>query len=59
MESSPEVSLTVATESEGALLANLLELYIHDLSEVFPGVELGANGRFGYRRRFASSGYAP
>ena len=50
MEPSPEVSLTVATESEAALLANLLELYIHDLSEVFPGIELGADGRFGYRR---------
>jgi predicted acetyltransferase len=50
MEPSPEVSLTVATESEGALLANLLELYIHDLSQVFPGIELGADGRFGYRR---------
>lgn len=32
------------------LLANLLELYIHDLSDVFPDVELGADGRFGYPR---------
>jgi predicted acetyltransferase len=30
------------------LLANLLELYVHDLSEVFPLIELGADGRFGY-----------
>lgn len=32
------------------LLANLLELYIHDMSEVFPHLELGPDGRFGYRR---------
>ena len=50
MNPSPEVSLTVATESDAALLANLLELYIHDLSEVFPGISLGPDGRFGYRR---------
>jgi predicted acetyltransferase len=31
------------------LLRNLLELYIHDLSEIFP-VELGLDGRFGYER---------
>lgn len=29
------------------LLENLLELYIHDLSEIF-AVELGPDGRFGY-----------
>jgi predicted acetyltransferase len=29
------------------LLGNLLELYVHDLSEIFP-VELGPDGRFGY-----------
>ena len=31
------------------LLSNLLELYIHDLSEIFP-LEVGADGRFGYSR---------
>jgi len=45
-----EVSLDVANESHAGVLGNLLELYIHDLSEVFPGVEVGADGRFGYRR---------
>ncbi|HWZ91079.1 MAG TPA: GNAT family N-acetyltransferase [Polyangiaceae bacterium] len=50
MNASPDVSLTVAAESDSALLANLLELYIHDLSEVFPAISLGADGRFGYRR---------
>jgi predicted acetyltransferase len=29
------------------MLANLLELYVHDLSAVF-GIEVGADGRFGY-----------
>jgi predicted acetyltransferase len=36
--------------ADARVLANLLELYIHDLSEVFPDVELGADGRFGYSR---------
>jgi predicted acetyltransferase len=56
-------SLDVATRSDSTLLANLLELYIHDLSAAFPNVELGPDGRYGYqqlplywsepRRRFA------
>jgi predicted acetyltransferase len=44
------VSLDRATEADSVLLANLLELYIHDMSEVFPYVTLGPDGRFGYRR---------
>jgi len=43
------VSLDFASESERPLLANLLELYIHDLSETFP-LAVGADGRFGYPR---------
>jgi predicted acetyltransferase len=43
-----EVVLDVAALRDAALLANLLELYIHDLSEAFPDIELGADGRFGY-----------
>ncbi len=31
------------------MLRNLLELYVHDLSEIFP-VELGPDGRFGYEK---------
>ena len=31
------------------VLQNLIELYIHDLSGAFPGLELGVDGRFGYR----------
>jgi predicted acetyltransferase len=34
--------------SDAPLLSNLLELYAHDLSAVFPHVELGPDGRFGY-----------
>lgn len=45
-----ELVLDVATVRDAALLSNLLELYIHDMSEMFPGVELGADGRFGYER---------
>lgn len=32
------------------LLANLLELYLHDLSEAFPAIEIDANGRVGYEK---------
>lgn len=43
-----DVSLDLATATDTVLLSNLLELYIHDLSAIFPSVELGADGRFGY-----------
>lgn len=42
-----EVVLDLATLRDAALLANLLELYLHDLSEAFP-IEVGVDGRFGY-----------
>lgn len=45
---SPVVSLEPATRSDAALLENLIELYIHDLSAAFPNVQLGPDGRFGY-----------
>ena len=44
-----EVILDVATPHDAGVLSNLLELYIHDLSEIFP-VESGADGRFGYEK---------
>jgi predicted acetyltransferase len=50
MAHTQEVLLDAATEADAALLSNLLELYIHDLSTAFPDIELGADGRFGYRR---------
>src|SRR3954453_22280529 len=44
------VSLDVAGPNDRGLLANLLELYIHDMTDVFPGVEIHADGRFGYAK---------
>jgi predicted acetyltransferase len=49
MTGPPDVSLSFATERDAPVLANLLELYVHDLSEIFP-VALGADGRYGYDR---------
>jgi predicted acetyltransferase len=49
MADAKDVSLRFATDRDAALLANLLELYIHDLSEWFP-IAVGADGRFGYPR---------
>ncbi len=43
-----QVVLEPATPADAELLANLLELYIHDLSAAFPDIELGSSGRFGY-----------
>jgi hypothetical protein len=44
---SEAVNLQRATPDMAPMLRNLLELYVHDLSEIFP-VELGPEGRFGY-----------
>ena len=41
------VTLDLAAPRDAAVLANLLELYSHDLSDVF-GLEVGTDGRFGY-----------
>lgn len=38
-----------ATQANAALLENLLELYIHDMSEFLP-LQPGPDGRFGYPR---------
>lgn len=44
-----ELTRILATDhAEQNVLRNLLELYVHDLSESFPFVQLGADGRFGY-----------
>ncbi len=48
MQTLPLVTLDEARSADAQLLANLLELYVHDLSEAFPAIELGADGRFGY-----------
>ncbi|HTE42577.1 MAG TPA: hypothetical protein VK629_17285 [Steroidobacteraceae bacterium] len=41
------VTLRRATQADGTLLSNLLELYIHDLSDIF-ALKPGQDGRFGY-----------
>ena len=45
----PEIELVPAEPEQEPILANLLELYIHDFSE-FHSCEIGDNGRFGYSR---------
>lgn len=45
----PLITLDVARPDEAPVLANLLELYAHELSDVF-ALEIGADGRFGYPR---------
>lgn len=42
------VTLVPATHEDAERLGNLMQLYIHDLCAIFPQVELGADGRFGY-----------
>ena len=49
MPESNAVSLQRATPDMAPMLSNLLELYVHDLSEIFP-VALGPEGRFGYEK---------
>lgn len=46
---SQPVILEVAGVDHAPILGNLLELYSHDLSNVF-GLEVGADGRYGYPR---------
>jgi predicted acetyltransferase len=47
MDDAERVTLEPAGAEHASLLANLLELYSHDLSEIF-GLEVGPDGRFGY-----------
>jgi len=42
------IEVIPASPNQESILANLLELYAHDFSE-FHNVELGADGRFGYK----------
>ena len=45
---SAHIEVITATPEQAPILANLLELYAHDFSE-FHHIELGADGRFGYK----------
>jgi predicted acetyltransferase len=49
MSDEHEVSLREAEPGDAVTLANLLELYLHDLSESF-SIDVGVDGRFGYER---------
>ncbi|HSB11376.1 MAG TPA: GNAT family N-acetyltransferase [Blastocatellia bacterium] len=44
-----DLEVTLALPEQEPILANMLELYVHDFSE-FIDVELGPDGRFGYKR---------
>jgi putative hydrolases of HD superfamily len=48
MAQSETTSIRLAGPADGALLGNLLEFYIYELSDVFPHVRLGADCKFGY-----------
>ena len=53
------VTLEPAERADEPVLRNLLELYVHDLSEIFPQARVGPDGRFGYEhlpRYFAEPG---
>lgn len=43
-----EIHLEAALREQAPILANLLELYVHDFSE-FQSLDIGSDGRFGYR----------
>jgi predicted acetyltransferase len=47
MEAADSVTLQLATRADETPLANLLELYLHDMSEAFP-MRISEEGRFGY-----------
>lgn len=47
MNESCQVVVEAAVHRDATVIANLLELYSHDLSEAF-SLELGTGGRFGY-----------
>ena len=48
VQPSVQIAVIPATSEQRPILANLLELYAHDFSE-FYDLELGADGRFGYK----------
>jgi predicted acetyltransferase len=48
VKSGGQIEVVPALPDQQPILANLLELYAHDFSD-FLGIELGADGRFGYK----------
>jgi predicted acetyltransferase len=49
VQTASHIEVVPATEDQEPILANLLELYVYDFSESL-GLELGADGRFGYQK---------
>jgi len=47
MQAVDDVVLDPATADDAPLIENLLQLYLHDLSETFP-IDVGLDGRFAY-----------
>lgn len=47
MPNAPSITLARVPAADAPRLERLMELYLHDLSEVFP-IEVGPDGRFGY-----------
>ncbi len=48
-KSSAQVEVVLATQEQKPILAQLLELYIHDFSELLD-IDVGEDGKFGYPR---------
>ena len=48
MASTELTRIQAGDHAEQVVLRNLIELYVHDMSEWFPFVQLGKDGRFGY-----------
>ncbi len=48
-DSAPRIELVPAAPEQEPVIANLLELYSHDFSELY-SLEVGSDGRFGYKR---------
>src|SRR5207253_5526181 len=44
-----DIHLAAVAQRESRRLENLVELYVHDLSDVFD-IEIGEDGRFGYEK---------
>ncbi len=46
-ETDPKIEVLLAAREQEPVLANLLELYVHDFSEL-RDLDVGEDGRFGY-----------
>jgi hypothetical protein len=51
-----KVEIQPQQPGEAPVLANLFELYLHDMAEWF-GFDLGADGRYGYKLTSSKAAY--